>query len=47
MTSLGGIVFSSEVLRSGWFQGLAAFVAINTIIYVILALRNLFPRRRS
>ncbi len=47
MTTLGGILFSSELLRSGWFRGLAAFVAINTIIYAILALASLIPRRRS
>jgi hypothetical protein len=47
MSTLGGILFSSEVLRSGWFQGLAAFVAVNTIVYAVLALLKLIPRRRS
>ena len=42
-----GILFSSEVLRSGWFQALAAFVAINTLIYAGLAISKLFPRRRA
>jgi len=27
-----GILFSSDVLTSGWFQALAAFVAINTLV---------------
>jgi hypothetical protein len=42
-----GILFSSELLRSGWFQALAAFVAINTLVYAGLALAKLFPRRRA
>jgi hypothetical protein len=44
---MAGILFSSEVLKSWWFQGLAAFVAINTIVYAILALSKLIPRRRA
>ena len=47
MTIQAGILFSSELLRSGWFQGLAAFVAVNTIIYGALALAKLIPRRRA
>jgi hypothetical protein len=47
MTILAGILFSSEVLKSGWFQALAAFVAINTIVYAALALRKLVPKRRE
>ena len=42
-----GILFSSELLKSGWFQALAAFVAINTIMYAVLALTKLLPRRRA
>jgi hypothetical protein len=42
-----GILFSSELLRSAWFQGLATFVAINTLVYAGLALGKLFPRRRA
>jgi hypothetical protein len=30
MTVLAGILLPAEVLTSGWFQALAAFVAINT-----------------
>lgn len=47
MTTIAGIVFSSAVLSSWWFQALAAFVAINTIMYAILSLLKLVPRRRS
>ena len=47
MTVLSGILLSSEVLRSDWFQALAAFVAINTIVYAALRLAKLFPRRRA
>jgi hypothetical protein len=47
MTIQPGILFSSELLRSGWFQVLAAFVAVHTLIYAALALAKLFPRRRA
>ena len=47
MTILGGILLSSEVLKSGWFQALAAFVAINTLVYAALSLGKLIPRRRA
>ena len=42
-----GILLPSTVLQSGWFQVLAAFVAINTLIYAGLSLAKLFPRRRA
>jgi hypothetical protein len=42
-----GIVLPSSVLQSGWFQTLALFVAINTLIYAALALGKLVPRRRT
>ena len=47
MISLAGILLSSDVLETGWFQALAAFVAINTLIYAALALASLIPRRRA
>ncbi len=47
VTIQGGILFSSELLRSGWFQALAAFVAFNTIVYAALAIAKLIPRRRG
>ena len=45
--TLAGILFSSDVLHSGWFQALAAFVAFNTLVYAGLALKKLIPRRRA
>ena len=47
MITQAGILFSSEVLRTGWFQALAGFVAINTLIYAVLALAKLIPRDRA
>ena len=42
-----GILLPSTVLQSGWFQVLAAFVAINTLVYAGLSLAKLIPRRRA
>ena len=42
-----GILLPSSVLQSGWFQVLAAFVAINTLVYAGLSLGKLFPKRRA
>ncbi len=39
-----GVVLPSSLLRSEWFAVLAAFVAINTVMYVALALAKLLPR---
>lgn len=41
-----GIVLPASTLTSGWFQVLAAFVAVNTIIYAVLSASKLFPRWR-
>ena len=46
MTSLVESSFKS-VLDSGWFQALAAFVAVNTLIYAALSLAKLIPRKRA
>lgn len=45
--TVAGILFSSEVLHSRWFQALAAFVAFNTLLYAALAIKKLIPRRRA
>jgi hypothetical protein len=45
--TIAGILFSSEVLHSRWFQALAAFVAFNTVLYAALAIKKLIPRRRA
>ncbi len=44
---LHGIVLPSSVLQSPWFQLLAAFVAVNTLIYVGITLMKLvtWPER--
>ena len=42
-----GILLPAEALQSGWFEALATFVAINTIIYAVLSLAKLIPRRRA
>ena len=47
MMTLAGILLSADLLHTRWFQALATFVAINTLIYAALALANLIPRRRS
>jgi hypothetical protein len=47
VTLLAGILLPSSVLQSGWFQALAAFVAINTLIFAALSLAKLIPRRRA
>jgi hypothetical protein len=47
MTLIGGILFSSEILKSGWFQALATFVAVNTLVYVTLSLAKVLPRKRE
>ena len=39
-----GILFSQDVLRSHAFQFLAAFVAVNTIMYVTLAIAKMLPK---
>ena len=47
VTLIAGILFSSDLLTSPWFQALAAFVAVNTLVYAGLSLAKLFPRRRE
>jgi hypothetical protein len=41
---IGGILLPEEVLQSEFFSVLAAFVAINTIMYVTLAIAKMLPR---
>jgi len=47
MTTLAGILLPSSVLDSGWYQALAAFVALNTLVFAALSLWKLVPRRRA
>jgi hypothetical protein len=44
---IGGILFSSDLLRSPFFQALATFVAINTLVYAGLSIVKIFPRKRE
>lgn len=41
---IGGILLPEEILQSEFFAVLAAFVAINTIMYVTLAIAKMLPR---
>ena len=47
MITLAGILLPSSVRHAHWFQALAAFVAINTLIYAALSLAKLVPRKRA
>jgi hypothetical protein len=47
MTALVANLLPSSVLHSVWYQALAAFVALNTFIFALLALGKLIPRRRA
>lgn len=39
-----GVLLPAEVLQSTWFAVLTTFVAINTVMYVALAIAKLVPR---
>ncbi|MBM6403270.1 hypothetical protein JQN72_03290 [Phycicoccus sp. CSK15P-2] len=39
-----GLVFPESVLASGWFAVLGVFVAINTVMYVALAVGKMLPK---
>jgi len=39
-----GVLLPSSLLHSHWFGVLAAFVAINTVMYVALALAKALPK---
>ena len=40
-----GVLLPTSVLQSHWFGVLAAFVALNTVLYVALALAKALPKR--
>jgi hypothetical protein len=44
LLSLQGILLPESLLRSEGFAVLAAFVAINTVIYVALAIAKILPK---
>lgn len=39
-----GVLLPVSTLESGWFGVLAAFVAINTVLYVALAVSKILPK---
>ena len=39
-----GILLPDDILRTGVFSVLAAFVAINTVMYVALAVAKILPK---
>lgn len=41
-----GFLLPESVLQSDWFSVLATFVAINTIIYVVLGIIKVLPKVR-
>jgi hypothetical protein len=47
MTIEAGILLPASTLQTGWFQALATFVAINTLVYAALAVVKIIPRRRA
>ena len=43
MSVVLGILFPATVLQSGWFQTLAAFVAVNTLVYAAVSVVTILP----
>lgn len=41
---LGGLLFEESFLTSNYFLTLAAFVAINTVMYAAMALAKILPK---
>lgn len=41
-----GVLLPQEVLAADWFSVLATFVAINTVIYVVLGIIKILPKVR-
>lgn len=39
-----GILLPASTLHTTWFWALASFVAINTVMYVALAVAKIFPK---
>ncbi len=47
MIAPAGILLPESILQSEWFTVFATFVAVNTVIYVVLSVSKLFPVVRS
>ncbi len=41
---VGGILLPESILHSQWFAVLSMFVAVNTVLYLTLAVINLLPK---
>jgi hypothetical protein len=41
---LGGILLPESIMHSEWFEVLAMFVAVNTVLYLTLAVIKLLPK---
>ena len=41
---LGGLLFDQSFLTSNYFLTLAAFVAINTVMYAVMAVAKILPK---
>lgn len=39
-----GLLFPETIMQSGWFTQLSAFVAVNTVLYVTLAIIKTMPK---
>jgi hypothetical protein len=44
MVTTLGILFPASILDTEWFAVLAAFVAINTVMYTALAIAKMLPK---
>lgn len=41
---LGGVLLPESLMQSRWFAVLSTFVAVNTVLYVTLAVVKLLPK---
>lgn len=41
---VASLFVSDDLMQAGWFQGLSAFVAVNTVLYVTLAIIKTLPK---
>ncbi len=44
MTTFAGFLFPASWLASQWYATLSAFVAVNTLVYVVLSVSKTLPR---
>jgi hypothetical protein len=41
---VGGILLPEDIMHSQWFAALSMFVAVNTVLYLTLAVIKLLPK---